>query len=100
MCCSLALKLVLRPTMALEPSGRELSSRATRLWCVAPGATATSRVLDTHNTDEIETIIAAIPKGRLAEVDEIVPAFIFLASEESRFFAGQTISPNGGDVML
>jgi 3-oxoacyl-[acyl-carrier protein] reductase len=48
----------------------------------------------------IEAIRAAIPKGRLAKIDDIVPAYVFLASDEARHFVGQCLSPNGGDVML
>ena len=43
---------------------------------------------------------ASIPKGRFAEVAEIVPSYVFLASDESGFFQGQCLSPNGGDVFL
>jgi 3-oxoacyl-[acyl-carrier protein] reductase len=50
--------------------------------------------------DLMESLIASIPKRRLATVDEIVPAYVFLASEEARHFVGQCLSPNGGDVML
>jgi 3-oxoacyl-[acyl-carrier protein] reductase len=50
--------------------------------------------------DLMESLLASIPKRRLATVDEIVPAYVFLASEEARHFVGQCLSPNGGDVML
>jgi hypothetical protein len=29
-----------------------------------------------------------------------VPAYVFLASDEARYFVGHCLSPNGGDVML
>jgi len=48
----------------------------------------------------VETIRTAIPKGRLSKIDDIVPAYVFLASDEARYFVGQCLSPNGGDVML
>jgi 3-oxoacyl-[acyl-carrier protein] reductase len=48
----------------------------------------------------LEQIRTAIPLGRLAEVDDIVPSYVFLASESGRHFQGQCISPNGGDVFL
>ena len=67
--------------------------------CVAPGATQT-RMVEGLDPTTMETIRAAIPKGRFATVDEIVPAYVFLASDEARHFVGQCLSPNGGDVML
>jgi 3-oxoacyl-[acyl-carrier protein] reductase len=48
----------------------------------------------------MDSLIASIPKRRLATIDEIVPAYVFLASDEARHFVGQCLSPNGGDVML
>ena len=42
----------------------------------------------------------SIPKGRIGEVDDIVPSYVFLASDEARFYQGQCISPNGGDIFL
>jgi len=78
---------------------QEIGARNINANCVAPGATETP-LLQSLSRQAIEAIRASIPKGRLATVDDIVPAYIFLASDESRHFVGQCISPNGGDVML
>jgi 3-oxoacyl-[acyl-carrier protein] reductase len=67
--------------------------------CVAPGATHTP-LLSGIADDVMINIRKAIPKGRLAEVEDIIPAYVFLASDEGRHFQGQCISPNGGDVFL
>jgi len=56
------------------------------------GATET-RLLQTISKEMIEAIRAAIPKGRLAKIDDIVPAYVFLASDEARHFVGQCLSP-------
>jgi 3-oxoacyl-[acyl-carrier protein] reductase len=48
----------------------------------------------------LEAIRANIPRGQFAEIDEIVPSYVFLASDESRNYQGQCLSPNGGDVFL
>jgi NAD(P)-dependent dehydrogenase (short-subunit alcohol dehydrogenase family) len=50
--------------------------------------------------DHLKSIKAMIPKGDLGRVDQIVPAFVYLASKEASHMVGQTISPNGGDIML
>ncbi|MGE0826837.1 MAG: hypothetical protein AB7G75_21300 [Candidatus Binatia bacterium] len=42
----------------------------------------------------------SIPKKQLATVDDITPAYVFLASDAAKHFVGQCLSPNGGDVML
>ncbi len=44
---------------------------------------------------------AQLPVGRFGKVEEIAPTALLLASEEAgAFYCGQTLSPNGGDVML
>jgi 3-oxoacyl-[acyl-carrier protein] reductase len=77
----------------------EIGTRNVNANCIAPGATQTP-LLSGISENMIEAIRASIPKGRLAAVDDIVPAYVFLASDESQHFVGQCLSPNGGDVML
>ena len=48
----------------------------------------------------LETIVAAIPAGRLGEPAEIARCVVFLASEESGFITGSTITANGGQHMV
>jgi 3-oxoacyl-[acyl-carrier protein] reductase len=44
---------------------------------------------------------AQLPSGRFGHVDEIAPTVLLLASETGgAYFVGQTLSPNGGDVMV
>jgi len=42
---------------------------------------------------------ASLPLKRLGAPDDLVGAFVFLASDESRYFCGQTLHPNGGEIM-
>ncbi|MBI1734768.1 MAG: 3-oxoacyl-ACP reductase FabG [Candidatus Rokubacteria bacterium] len=42
---------------------------------------------------------ASLPLRRLGTPDDLVGAFVFLASDESRYFCGQTLHPNGGEIM-
>ncbi len=37
---------------------------------------------------------------RLGVPDEVAPTAVFLASNDTSFYAGQTLCPNGGDVMV
>lgn len=77
----------------------EIGARDITINCVAPGATRTP-ILDDVPADVLEEIRKAIPLGRIAEVEDISPSFIFLASDAGRHYQGQCISPNGGDVFL
>ena len=42
---------------------------------------------------------ASLPLGRLGTPEDITPAFVFLASEEARYYCGQLLHPNGGEIM-
>lgn len=44
--------------------------------------------------------LAELAIGRFAEVHEIAPAALLLASEEGSYFIGASINPNGGDYMI
>jgi 3-oxoacyl-[acyl-carrier protein] reductase len=43
---------------------------------------------------------ASLPLKRLGTVEDVAGAFVFLASEEGRYFCGQTLHPDGGETML
>ena len=77
----------------------EIGSKNIRANCVAPGATMT-RMLSEVPTEILDGIKATIPKGTIANIEEIVPTYVFLASNDGDHFVGQTISPNGGDHFL
>jgi len=77
----------------------EIGTRNINANCVAPGATETP-ILSGVSKEVLEAIRENIPKKRFAVVDDIAPAYVFLASDEAKHFVGQCISPNGGDVML
>jgi 3-oxoacyl-[acyl-carrier protein] reductase len=78
---------------------REVGARNINVNCVAPGGTRTPILADVPD-ELVEKVRLGIPKQRIAEVEDIVPAYVFLASDENRHFHGQCLSPNGGDVML
>lgn len=65
---------------------------------VAPG-TAETRMTECFPKEGKEAILKSIPLGRLALPRDIVPAVLFLASDEAGFITGQTIHVNGGQYM-
>jgi NAD(P)-dependent dehydrogenase (short-subunit alcohol dehydrogenase family) len=64
---------------------------------VGPGLTKTEFSQALWRAPEIqEQIVKRIPRGRIAEPEEIVGAVLFLASGASEFITGQTIYVDGG----
>jgi len=59
-----------------------------------------SEVYSKHVIQNINELVAMVPKGRFAEMDEVASAVSYFASEEARFVTGQVISVNGGCTML
>lgn len=64
---------------------------------VAPGLIDTG--FDPLPEEVKQAHAAGLPLGRLGTPTDLVGAFVFLASEESRYFCGQTLHPNGGEIM-
>jgi NAD(P)-dependent dehydrogenase (short-subunit alcohol dehydrogenase family) len=67
---------------------------------VAPGTTATERVLRARTPEETKRVAEAIPVRRLGEPAEIAEAVVFLASDGAAFINGATLDVNGGQVMV
>ncbi len=66
---------------------------------ICPGYIATEMVMAVPEKVR-DSIIAQIPTGRLGEPDEIARCVVFLASDESGFINGSTISANGGQFFV
>lgn len=67
---------------------------------LAPGTTATERVVKARSEEQRAQIGAASLAGRIAEVEDIVGWILFLAAPESSYLMGQTIAVNGGRLMV
>jgi acetoacetyl-CoA reductase len=65
---------------------------------IAPGYIDTEMVSAVPK-DVLDKIIGQIPVGRLGMADEIARAVAYLASEDSGFITGSTLSLNGGQYM-
>lgn len=67
--------------------------------CVGPGLTKTDFSKPLWENPEVEKMVAArIPKGRLGEPEDIVPAVLFLCSEGAKYITGETIYVDGGSL--
>jgi len=76
----------------------EMAPHGVRVNAIAPGLTATARVMSRHDETEWAELGRSIPMGRAAEPSEIAEAVGFLASDESGYITGQTIHVNGGMI--
>jgi 3-oxoacyl-[acyl-carrier protein] reductase len=74
---------------------REVASRGIRVNAICPG------YIDTPMTAPISPLLRAAltartPLGRTGEPREVALTALFLASDDSSFYTGQWLSPNGG----
>ena len=65
---------------------------------VAPGPVDTE-MLQGMSEDWKAAKRAELPLGRFGTPEEIAPTIVFLASGGAGYYVGQTLGPNGGDVM-
>jgi 3-oxoacyl-[acyl-carrier protein] reductase len=88
--------------MALAKSiSREYGSQGIRANCVAPGVTITDMTSADVITGEVgRKRMAELPLGRFGQPEEIAAAAVFLLSDASSLFLGQTLGANSGGLML
>ncbi len=75
---------------------KEFASWNIRVNAVAPGGVWTDMVLKSAGEAFIREEEKKVPLKRWAQPEEYAYAVCFLASDESSFITGQTLSPNGG----
>lgn len=76
---------------------QEVIGRGIHVNAIAPGFVDTP-LLDLLIPEMRQYLITLTPMGRFGRPDEIAPLAVFLASDESSFFVGQAIGPDGGIV--
>jgi 3-oxoacyl-[acyl-carrier protein] reductase len=78
---------------------REFGPRGIRVNAVAPGVTQTGMTTDLVESEEGRRRLREMPLGRFGRPDEVADAVIFLLSDASSLFLGQTLNPNAGGYM-
>ena len=73
----------------------ELAPRGIRVNVVAPGATDTA-MMAAASQEVREALAKLVPMGRMARVDEVASAALFLASDQSSFVTGAELPVDGG----
>jgi NAD(P)-dependent dehydrogenase (short-subunit alcohol dehydrogenase family) len=72
----------------------ELGTRGIRCNAVAPGPVRTPMLPPGHVLNSLARNLSAL--GRIAEVDDLVGVYHFLASDQSKYITGQTLVVDGG----
>jgi 3-oxoacyl-[acyl-carrier protein] reductase len=78
---------------------REVSARGVQVNAIAPGPILTDMMAE-ESEEWAARKLAELPMARFGEAHEVAPTAVFLASDDSSYYVGQTLCPNGGDVML
>jgi 3-oxoacyl-[acyl-carrier protein] reductase len=78
---------------------QEFGPRGIRVNAVAPAVTITEMTTDLVDSEEGRRRLRDMPLGRFGRADEVAEAVIFLLSDASSLFLGQTLNPNGGGYM-
>jgi len=77
---------------------KEVASRNVTANAIAPGLVRTEMTAGLTEAQQ-QAVLVLVPLGRWATPEEIAPAAVFLASEESGYVTGSVLMVDGGLVM-
>jgi NAD(P)-dependent dehydrogenase (short-subunit alcohol dehydrogenase family) len=78
---------------------QSLADLGIRVNAVAPGPIWTPLITSTFPKEKLGTFGNDTPMKRPGQPDEVAPAFVFLASDDSSYITGQVIHVNGGEIV-
>ena len=78
---------------------KEFAPAGVRVNAVAPGFTLTDMTADVADSELGRQRLAEMPLGRFGRADEVADAVLFLLTDASSLFTGQTLNPNAGGYM-
>ena len=76
-----------------------LADQKIRVNAVAPGPIWTPLIPSSFNEQEVEIFGTDTPLKRAGQPFELAPAYLYLASDDSRYVTGQIIHVNGGTIV-
>ena len=83
--------------MLTKVAALELVQDRIRVNAIGPGYVETNMTLPAQEDEEVNrTLLADVPMGRLGQPREIADAALFLACDESSYFTGEILHPDGG----
>jgi len=77
----------------------QLADKGIRVNAVAPGPIWTPLIPASFDADHVAKFGTNVPLGRAGQPNEVAPAFLFLACDDSSYFTGQVLHPNGGEIV-
>jgi NAD(P)-dependent dehydrogenase (short-subunit alcohol dehydrogenase family) len=78
---------------------QQLISKGIRVNAVAPGPIWTPLIPATMPEEKVASFGKDVPMGRPGQPEEVAPCYLFLASDDASYMAGQVLHPNGGNVV-
>lgn len=78
---------------------QSLVQKGIRVNAIAPGPIWTPLIVQTMPKEQVEQFGKQVPMQRAGQPDELAAAYVFLASDDSSYMAGQTLHLNGGEVV-
>ncbi len=78
---------------------QNLIEKGIRVNGVAPGPIWTPLIPSTMPQEKVESFGQQVPMKRPGQPEEVAPSYVFLASDDSSYMAGQVLHPNGGEVI-
>ena len=78
---------------------QQLLEKGIRVNAVAPGPIWTPFIPGTMPAEKVADFGSQVPMGRPGQPWEVATAYLFLASSDGNYYAGQTLHPNGGMIV-
>lgn len=78
---------------------QNLAERKIRVNAVAPGPIWTPLIPATFPPEDIEDFGTDTALGRVGQPFEVATCYVFLASDDASYITGQTLHPNGGEII-
>jgi NAD(P)-dependent dehydrogenase (short-subunit alcohol dehydrogenase family) len=77
----------------------QLAEKGIRVNAVAPGPIWTPLIPASFDKKKVAEFGTDMPLGRAGQPNEVAPAFLFLVCDDSTYFTGQVLHPNGGVIL-
>jgi NAD(P)-dependent dehydrogenase (short-subunit alcohol dehydrogenase family) len=78
---------------------QSLIEKGIRVNGVAPGPIWTPLIPASFDAEKVASFGANTPMKRVGQPEEVAPCYVFLASDDASYMAGQILHPNGGEVI-